>query len=145
MRDQEQKQKRTFGSAIRWSIEQGSLEYAIDQKTLAGRLRKNGEIPGDDKKYSTAQICGAVFGDLEAEKTRLTRSQADMAEVELAEKRGEVVQVQSAFLTVSNMLFAVRRVITMSGLSPEAQDAIFKELQGLKVEDFVTETKKENE
>jgi phage terminase Nu1 subunit (DNA packaging protein) len=135
----ENKSKTTFGKAIRWTILSAAQEFGLDEKTLNGRIRRSGELAGKDGCYSTAQICGAVFGDLEQERTRLVKTQADIEELCLAEKRNDLVPVQAAFLVVSNMFFAVRRIILMSELTKEKQDAALKELEGLKPSDFVTE------
>lgn len=136
---------RGFGDALRWTVDKASIEFGLDTKTLVSRLSRTGTIPGADKKYSTAQICAAVFGDQKLEYIRGLQSDNALKDIELAKARGEVVPVQAAFLVVSNMLFAVRRVIEMSALDAKTKDGIYAELQGLKPGDFVTEeTTKEN-
>lgn len=129
----------SFGDAFRWTVDRGSIELSIDTKTLTARLRRANVLPGEDGKYSTAQIAGAVYGDHKLELIRGAQQENEMREVELARMRREVVPVEVAFQTVSNMLFAVRRVILTSRLSKEEQDACLKELAELNPSDFVTD------
>ena len=63
--------------AVRWNVEQASGDFEIDRKTLGKRIRSAGIEPGEDGKYSTTQICAAVFGDLRGEQTRLAKENAD--------------------------------------------------------------------
>jgi AraC-like DNA-binding protein len=126
---------------IRWTLERASSEFDINPRTLSKRLKATGTEPGKDGKFSTSQIAGAKFSDYDNERTRLTKAQADQAELDLSVSRREVVPVAIAFQCVSNMLFAVRRVIEMSELPNDRKDAIFNELQSMKPDDFITEAK----
>ncbi len=47
----------------RWTIEHAATEFGIDRRTLAKRLRSGSIESGKDGKYSTLDICKAVFGD----------------------------------------------------------------------------------
>ena len=129
----------SFGKPVRWSIEQASIEFSIDNKTLAQRLRRGGVMPGKDKKYSTAQICAQVYGDAKLEQLRGFEKDNALKDIDLAKARNEVVPMDGVFQTMSNMLFSIRRLILMSPLPKETQDGILKELEGLKASDFVTE------
>jgi hypothetical protein len=108
-KDAKEAAPKRFAKTVRWTIHMGGAEFAIDEKTLAARLRRANVLPGEDGKYSTAQIAGAVYGDHKLELIRGAQQENDMREVELARMRREVVPVEAAFQTVSNMLFAVRR------------------------------------
>jgi hypothetical protein len=55
---------------VRWTVQAGAMDFAIDEKTLAARLNRAGTLPGRDKRYSTAQIAAAVYGDLRQNQTR---------------------------------------------------------------------------
>ena len=69
-------------AVIRWSIYRAAMEFGIDRRTLARRLAAASTEPGPDGHYSTGDIVRAVFNNLELERTRLTRAQADIAEVQ---------------------------------------------------------------
>jgi hypothetical protein len=75
-------------AGIRWSIYRAAVEFGIDRRTLARRLASASTEPGPDAHYSTRDIVCAVFTDLETERTRLTKAQADVAEL----KRGELLR-----------------------------------------------------
>jgi hypothetical protein len=126
---------------IRWNIEVAAREFGINPRTLSANLVKADQQPGEDGMFSTPQVCSAVFSDYEQENTRLRKAQADQAELDLSVARKEVVPVEIAFQTVSNMLFSVRRVIETSDLPTESKDEIYEQLQGLKPDDFISEAK----
>jgi hypothetical protein len=126
---------------IRWNIEVAAREFGINPRTLSANLVKADQQPGEDGMFSTPQVCSAVFSDYEQENTRLRKAQADQAELDLSVARKEVVPVEIAFQTVSNMLFSVRRVIETSDLPTENKDEIYEQLQGLKPDDFISEAK----
>ncbi len=46
---------------------QAASEFDIHAATLAKRIKTAGIEPGTDGKWSTVQICAAVFGDMESE------------------------------------------------------------------------------
>jgi hypothetical protein len=126
---------------IRWNIEVAAREFGINPRTLSAHLVKADQQPGEDGMFSTPQVCSAVFSDYEQENTRLRKAQADQAELDLSVARKEVVPVEIAFQTVSNMFFAVRRVIETSDLPTENKDEIYEQLQGLKPDDFISEAR----
>ncbi len=126
----------------------------MDRRTVKKLLERSEpcDFDGEHALYRLADLIEALRereksdkADYEAEKTRLTKAQADQAELDLSISRKEVVPVDIAFQTVSNMLFACRRVIEMSELSNERKDAILTEMQSLQAKDFIAEAKFEEE
>jgi hypothetical protein len=63
-------------TAIRWTVERAASEFQIDRKTLTKRIRAGDVRPGADGKFSTEQICAAVFGDYRREQLRELRERA---------------------------------------------------------------------
>ena len=124
---------------IRWNVETASREFGINPRTLAKNLANSDAPPGEDGMFSTRQICSAVFSDYEQERTRLTRAQADQAELDLAKSRNEVLPTDVSFQACSNVLYAVRRVIETSALMPSEKDDIYREIQAFKPEKLVEE------
>jgi phage terminase Nu1 subunit (DNA packaging protein) len=134
----------------KWSVNRMANEAGMDRRTVKKLLEKSEPVDFDagDPVYHLRQLIDALRekesaadASLEREKTRLTKAQADQAELDLSVSRKEVVPVDIAFQTVSNMLIAVRRVIETSDLANEGKDAIYTELQNLKPSDFVSEAK----
>lgn len=122
----------------------------MDRRTVKKLLEKAEpcDFVDGDPVYRLRDLVDALRGrneegasNLESEKTRLTKAQADQAELNLSLARREVVPVDIAFQSVSNMFFGIRRVIENSPLPNEQKDEIFSELQSLKAEDFVSEAK----
>jgi transposase-like protein len=61
--------------AVRWSIHAASQEFDIHRETLGKRLLAQSIVAGDDGNFSTADICKAIYGDLEGEKLLKTREE----------------------------------------------------------------------
>lgn len=126
----------SFGKPVRWSIEQASIEFSIDNKTLAQRLRRANVLPAKDKKFSTAQIAGAVYGDHKLELIRGAQVDREMREIELSKMRGETILVADVKPTLDNIHRAIRRIILASKLSHAEQDAALREIASLKASDI---------
>src|SRR5882724_9272588 len=78
---------------IRWTLNAAAIEFGCSVKTLAGQIKEYGILCGDDDKWSTSQICQAIFDSSYEQRTRLVREQADFKARENALGRGEVVNV----------------------------------------------------
>ncbi len=115
--------------SIRWTKEKAASEFGINPRTLTARIRKYGIESGKDGNYSTKDICSAVFGDIDSEKLRLTREQADKAAMENAETRGELANVKDLAVVTNRAIAAVKaRIDSASNLEREDKDKILVEL-----------------
>ena len=116
--------------AIRWSKWRAASEFGIDQKTLTGRLNRYGIEAGRDKCFSTKQICDATFGDIDGEKLRLTKGQADEKEMSNALQRGELVVKDEVVALVTKGLQAmVATVLAMTEITIEQREKIIEQLR----------------
>lgn len=85
--------KDTF-APLRWSLEQAASEFPINPRTLAKRCKALSLEPGEDGKWSTTQICAAVFGDYESHRARKMAADADMAEDERDRQRRRLMEAE---------------------------------------------------
>ncbi len=114
---------------IRWTKEQAAENFQVNPRTLSRRMVAAELIPGDDKKYSTPQICAAVFGDIDGEKLRLVKEQADKYALENAERRGLLVRVDVIAQAVNRAIAAAKAAIdSASNLEREDKDKIMQQL-----------------
>src|SRR4030095_15061651 len=116
---------------MRWTVAAASSEFPIGHQALADRLRKSGQIPGSDKKWSTAQICTAIFGDLRGEQTRETKARADKLEIQNLKTLGLVVDkdVVQNFCTGFGMI--LRKEILASSMTEEEKDESLANIKAL--------------
>lgn len=119
-------------SALRWTTEIAAGEFGIDRKTLIKRIRTVGIEPGKDHKFSTKQICAAVYGDIDGERLSKTRAERELLEMELAKERKEVIPRGRLFGFLENIFIGVKMKIIGSGLSQIEQDQILNDLVGLR-------------
>jgi hypothetical protein len=74
--------------ALRWSVERAGIEFGLSSATLRKALGKNCAAPDKDGCYTTAQICGALFGDLHKEKIATQRQITERITLEKQITRG---------------------------------------------------------
>lgn len=129
----------------KWSISRLSEETLIDRRTIAKVLGNTSPIDSDGKVdwYYLSDFVEALrghdkkksgAGDLEAEKTRLTAAQADIAEVERAKRRNEVIEAEAVAKVWENIAVAIRRTILTSALSNAEKDHILSELKSMSLD-----------
>jgi len=116
---------------IRWSAESASREFGINRGTLSKRIASAGVLPGADGKYSTVDICSAVFGDIEGEKLRLIREQADTQAIKNATARRELLPKDDVTAHLSAVLVAIRSAILASGQTKEEKADLINNLRRL--------------
>lgn len=122
-------EKRAF-KPIRWTLEAAASEFGINPRTLSARARAAELIPGQDSRFSTKEICRAVFGDIAGEKLRLVKEQADKTALENSQTRGELVSGVEMQLIVERGLTAmVEAVKSASNLEHEDKTKIINHLR----------------
>lgn len=86
------KQVKTKYQPHHWRIEPASREFGCDGETLSKALKRASIEPAfKDGSFSTAQIVAALFGDYDAQRTRKITAEADLLEMQRAEKKHELV------------------------------------------------------
>lgn len=112
---------------MKWTLKKGSVEFDVHTDTLAKRLRAAGFNIGKGQRYTTLQIMEALFGDLEKERIRLTRAQADVAEVDrqetleaLVPKEVERASLASVLVPLRSQLLAMSAAVSPVCDTPEA-------------------------
>lgn len=122
--------------AIRWSITTASAEFGVARDTMRTALRQAGQVAADDERFTTKQICAALFGDLKAEKTGLTRAQREHWELENKQAAGILINVDEAIGAVHQFTFAIRQKILLSSLTDQEKNGLLLELQRIGEMDF---------
>jgi phage terminase Nu1 subunit (DNA packaging protein) len=81
-------------ATLRWTIERAASEFQVDRKTITKRIRGGDILAGPDGKFSTEQICAAVFGDYRREQLRELREKADKLTLENEVTRKERIPIE---------------------------------------------------
>jgi|SRR5271165_6976564 len=102
---------------IRWTLEKAAIEFGTDRKTLTKKLRAQEAAPAEDGRYSTQQICVALFDDVEAERIRLLQEQSRRLKLANDKKSGEQVDADTVFRNYEGVFIALRQTILASHLS----------------------------
>lgn len=116
---------------IRWTVELAASEFQIDRRTLAKRIRGADIRPGTDGKFSTEQICAAVFGDYRREQLREMKERADKLELENQCTRRERIPLQIVSDTEDQVFKAIAGIIKASGLPVDAVNEIFAQFRDI--------------
>lgn len=123
-------------STVRWTQQKACVEFGLHPNTMAIRLKRGGILPGDDGKYSTKQICVAVFGDIEAETLRKVSEEADKVALQNEKTRGSLVEIEAVYKHFEGLFVSLRARILASGLVTEEKDELLNDLRKLKARDF---------
>lgn len=123
---------------IEWSIELAASEFDINPRTLSKRFKQLGIEPSlaDGKRFSTKQVTQAVFGDIDGERLRKTKHEADLLEVELARERSQVLPTEDVLRVWSNIAIAIRQVVKGSSLSENEKNECLRQIRELQAKDF---------
>ena len=117
-------------NVLRWTLEVSASEFNINPRTLAKRIKVAGIEPGKDRKFSTAQICAAVFGDIDGERLRLIKEQADEKALANSQSRGELVNYEAALEILRRAHSAITSTILgMTHLTIEDRETIINQVR----------------
>ena len=122
-------------TSLRWTLSMAASEFEVDRRTITTRVKAAGILPGEDGKFSSAQINKAIHGDLAGEKLRKLRAEADLAEMErdtLAKNSIPMALIDSMFNRTAT---GIRAIITRSRLTEQEQDDILSDIRSM-IEDL---------
>ena len=130
---------------LEWTLLAAQKEFGVHRDTLKAKLTQAGEKADESDCYSTAQICAAIYSDLQAEKIGLTRAQKIKEETANRRRAGELIEVQEAIEVSQRVCFAVRQQILLSSIPDEEKQAILLSIGRLKDLDWTEINPEENE
>lgn len=131
---EEETRGRKKENQVRWNLERAAAEFGTTRKTLSNRLL--GTKPDTDGRFSTKEICGAIYGDLEKAKIRLAEATAGRAELRLAKEKGAVVAIEDVAKAWGNITASVRLRIAETTLSEDEKVVILADLRDLSLRDY---------
>lgn len=114
---------------IRWTIEGACREFDVSRPTLSARITQSGILAGEDKRYSTADICRAVFGDIEGEKLRTERHRANLLEIEEQERRGQLLKKTEVYEQIDKLGTELKANIMACNIGEDEKRDILKTMQ----------------
>ena len=108
-----------------------------DRHTLAARITEMKSAAAGHSRNKTPifalrdLVAAAIGGDLEAERLRKTRAEADRIELQNARSRGELVDAASVVRLGQSVMAAVRNRILAMPLTDDEKDGCLRELLSL--------------
>lgn len=121
---------------VRWTLDSAGSEFGCDSKTLGARMKRAGIGPGKDGKFSTREVCAAVFGDIDSEVLRVKKHQANLLELEEQEKRRESVSVARVEEVWGAVFVALRQAIWNCDAPEVSRRRWLGEIQSINREDY---------
>jgi hypothetical protein len=94
---------------MKWSFNAACNEWNIDLKTLKKGLASRGHVIRKGAKFTTLQICAAIYGDLEFERILETRARRLALERDNEEADGLTVKMEEVQQLYSEALLPVRQ------------------------------------
>jgi hypothetical protein len=116
---------------LRWSVDAASPEFQVSKMTLRKHLAGIGARPDAGGCYPTSAITAALYGNLYAERIRLTRAQCRKVALANAITTGTVVDRSMLMAGLAAIADAMVSRIRASNLDRLAQDDLLKELAGV--------------
>lgn len=127
--------------SVRWTAAQAGAEFGCDPATLANKLKREGILAGNDGMFSTRDICAAVFGDMEGEKLRNLRRDAELKEVELARLNRELIPAAKVLETWSSVFIALRQAVWNCDAPEEHRRRWLAEIQDINRDEYFNTAK----
>src|SRR5271165_2781732 len=114
---------------IRWTIEKATVEFGLHRKTLTTKLREMEIEPAADGKFSTKQICEAIFDDASAERVRLLQEQSRRLKLANDKKAGEQADIETIYKMHEGIFIVCRQTVLGSNLSEEEKSQLISQLR----------------
>jgi hypothetical protein len=116
----------------------------LDRHTLAGRIAEMGIVASGRRGGATVYhlrdlLKAALGGDIEAERLRKTREEADKLALMNARSRGELVEIVAVKRLGEKVMVAIRNRILNMPLTDDEKDRCLGELMGLEKIDWTRE------
>ena len=121
---------------VRWSLAMAAANFGRDPKTLKKNVAAANVVPGDDGLFSTLEMAKAIFGDIEGERLRKTKEEADKLELENAQTRMELVSVELVYKHFEGVFISFRQKILASALTEDEKQDLLNDLCRLKAKDL---------
>lgn len=121
---------------IQWTLNAAQQEFGIHRDTIKTRLTQQGAVPDTQGFYTTKQLTSAIFNDLTAERTGLTRAQREHWELENKQAAGILINVDDAIAAVHQFTYAIRGKILLSTMTETEKNGLLLELQRIGEMDF---------
>jgi len=122
---------------IRWTIERAAAEFGLDRKTLSGRIHNRGIVPADDGKFSTRDICVAIFTDGKAARDKLAEAQEENFVLRNKKLAGELADVALFQQISDSMILVLRQKISDARITQELKNEILRDIQNIDVHEVV--------
>ena len=116
---------------VRWTRTHAAAEFNLDAATLSKRLLAASIAPGEDGRFSTKQIVGAVFGDRAGALTAKAKAEAENWQLRNEVIRKERIPLDDVEAINEQACMAIRHIILASPLPDQAKQDIFAELRGI--------------
>ena len=126
---------------IRWTTAKAGAEFGCDPATLSNRIKRAGIVAGDDGMFSTRDICAAVFGDMEGEKLRNLRRDAELKEIELARLNRELIAAEKVTEVWASVFIALRQAIWNCDAPEANRRRWLAEIQDINRDEYFTTAK----
>jgi hypothetical protein len=91
--------------------------------------------------FSTRDICAAVFGDMEGEKLRNLRRDAELKEIELARLNRELIAAEKVTEVWASVFIALRQAIWNCDAPEASRRRWLAEIQDINRDEYFTTAK----
>jgi hypothetical protein len=105
---------------LRWGLADILKEFGHEVKspdTLKKKLHAAGEVAGQDRKFSTQQVCAAIFNEATRERTRGTAERATNWSLKNKRLRGETLPKDAVITGLEQVFAMISGLVEASSMS----------------------------
>lgn len=117
---------------LEWTVESACRELGVSRGAFSSRVATSGIKPDDGGRFTTAQVFAIMHGDMDGEKLRKTREEADKLEMENRKTRGTTIDIEDAAEVMGKFGAAIRQKILLCSMTDEEKAAIIADIHGMK-------------
>lgn len=132
-------------TALKWTPESAQSEFGRDAATIQKRIKTANIEPAADGTYSTAQICAAIYGDMEGARLRKELALASQEERRDRREARQLIEVESVVSVWEGYLTHVRQVIRHSELTEAKKRDLLDQLKAIPAEEYFSDNKQTEE
>ena len=121
---------------VRLTVSAAAIAAGVDRKTLQRRLNEAKEAPAADGKFELAQIFHALCGGLQNAKLRSALANAELDELDLAERRHEMLSAFAVESTWMDIITTCRSIIESAEMPRASRMQLLKQLQAIPIKEY---------
>ena len=132
---------RTLKTVV-WTLSLAGNEFGVDEDTVKRKLAQADIKPNAKGRFTTRQICAALYGSQHSERLELLRQQTEEKQLKNAERAGRLISIEDAEAVANRAAAAIRSRIMASTIPKDEKARILGDVNALAKTSFADAEKR---